>query len=397
MRPLKLRIYADATDHFIYQGYLYVILSRGAVVRASMNEVYSNLIGRYSDYEGVLQLAFRRNNFWNSDAARCFLSIREVNNALQRVWRKVADSMVFEINLDDLHTETIFGELSDEVLDIDLYYNYLLLAGLKGFYSIRLQNYFNPKERRNLPNFKRFDGKTYKIASAYCNSILSLGKEGWVANNLLNEKMVNDRKVRDDMMSFASDWTAAGGLMNYSSPKEFQFIGNRLQKSKVSPEKYEINAFDVTYKNFESLFSDEEKFAAKIEMGFNSRDRQFYLLSDGRLYVSPVRVSNTVISRLNPTRNSGVKLDYNKLGRPLSGLSVADQQVIECEDNLVLIDGGKQYILEDESIVSMHSYPRSTHFRDIVSVTTEESINIHALSVFRYSNELLFPPQKQYR
>ncbi len=393
MRPLELSIKVDAVDHYIYRGYIYIALSDGGIIRVSLNDIYNNLISKYPNYSGVITLAYRRNNFWNTDSAKCFLSIPEVKKTLMEVWDNVSANIIFEVDLNDLDPVTIVKEVKGEILDIDIYADNLLLGCTDGFFSVRLDHPINKKNKLKLS--RKFDAKIYKIASAYGNSILSLGNDGLVAADILTNRFVSDKVIRENV-SFASNWTAAGGLMNYSSANEFQFIGNKMQRSKEAPEKYHIAQFDTSFKDFNALISTQDIIASQIKMGFNNREKQFYLLSDGTIFSSEVKVKSGTISKLKPIISSQVKFDYNLLGNPLSGIMVADQPIIEFEDKLILINNNEQFIIEDEGIVSMHSYPRSTHFRDIISVTAEECVNLHAINVFDYEPDKLFPRPNEY-
>lgn len=395
MRPLKLKIRVDALDHYIYRGYIYIVLSDSGVIRVSLNEVYNYLINKYPNFSGVITLAYRRNNFWNTDAAKCFLSFKEVKDALMRVWEDVSENVLFEVDINDLKSQIIVKGLTGEVLDIDIYADNLLLGCTDGFYSVQLDHSLTFHKKKELKLSKKFDAKIYKIASAYGNSVLSLGNDGLVAADILTNKIVKDNLVRENV-SFASTWTAAGGLMNYSAVNDFQFIGNKVQRSKKTPEKFNIEQFDANFKDFRALIPEQEIIASQIKLGFNNREQQFYVMSDGSIFRSEVKVKSATISKLKPILSSQVKFDYATLGNPISGTMVADQQIIEFDDKLILINNNDQFIIEDEGVVSMHSYPRSTHFKDVLSVTTDESVNIHAISVFGYEPDRLFIPPHNY-
>ena len=395
MKPLKLSIKAEAVDHFIYRGYLYLALTDGSIVRVGLYDIHDLMLKKYPEYAGILTLAFRRNNFWNSEACKCFLGIKRVEEALREEWLTVADNMEFSVELSELNPATILKGIKGMVLDMDIYAEKLLLGTSAGFFSANLNNpVFNDQHPR-LKLDKKFDAKIYKISSGYGNSLLSLGNEGFTAADVLSGKKVKDRILREDA-SFSANWTAAGGIINYSAGNDFQFIGNRVKRSKESPDYFDIEKFDETFKDLKALLPVDNNLAGEILMSFNNRDKQFYVTEKGCLLGSDVKVKSANMSRLKPKNISDLKLNLNKLGEPLSGLTVADQTVIEFEEQLILIHKNNSFTLEGEGIVSMHVYPRSTHFRDIVSVTTDNGINLHAVSVFDIQPEQLFVQPKKY-
>ena len=395
MKSLKLSIKGEAVDHYIYRGYLYIALTDGSVVRVGLYSLYDKLVAKYPDYVGVLTVAFRRNNFWNSEACRCLMGIKRVEEALKEEWKEVAENMDFSVDIADLEPETILKGVKGMVLDMDIYADKLLLGTTSGFFSANLDSitFDNPKTRLNLE--KKFDAKIYKISSGYGNSLLSLGNDGFTAADVINGKTVKDRLLKETV-SFSTNWTAAGGIMNYSSGNDFQFIGNKVKRSKESPDNFYIERFDESFKDFKELFSGENQLENEIIMSFNNRDRQFYITAKGGLLSADMRVRSTNISRLKPENISELKFNLKELGDPISGLTVADQTVVEFEEKLLLIHKDRIFTLESEGIVSMHTYPRSTHFKDIVSVTTDESVNLHAVSVFDVHPDTVFARPKKY-
>lgn len=397
MKPLKLVIKADAIEHYIYRGYLYVVMMDGCIVRVSLNSVFEILKSRYAEYSGLIDLAYRRNAFWNSDAAKCFLSIGDVKKALMQAWRKAADNIRFEIALADLEPVIVVKDLKSDILDMDIYADTLLLACTDGYYSVRLEDPRGFAWKKQIRPDKKFDGKTYRIASAYGNGMLSLGHDGLAVADILNQRNVSDNPVRKEA-SFTSQWTGAGGIINYSSSNDFQFIGNRMQRSKSAPERYEIEQFDTTFRSIDTLLTkDSEITASKLQLCFNGRDRQFFLTRNGALYYSDVKVKSAQISRFKIEQISSPRSNLKRFGTAISGTIIADQPIIEFDDKLVLVQNNEFYTVEEDSIVSMHTYPRSTHFKDVLSVTTEESINIHAIDVFDYDPAALFVEPRRYK
>lgn len=375
MKPIKLKLLVDAMDHYIYMGSLYIVLSDGGVVCVSLKEMTEYLYEKYPEYKNIIRLAFNRNDFWNSKSTECLLGFPTVKRALEKEWRKVADNVVFELKLEDLYFYKIINTIKSDPLHVSIYANKLLMGCRDGFYSIGLDFMGNNKLT------KLFDAKTYNVSPKYGQAVLSLGKNGLVNTDVLNDQMVRDRDVKD-WVSFNADWTKAGGIFNYSSLSSFQFISSEIERDKETPENYRIEKFALNSLEASKLYDKVNDFSIENSLiSFNDANSQFMLLNNGEVCSTPLNVSKGKLSRPKIKTDS----KFTKLkdsGRPLSGTIVAGLPVFEFDSQVFLLQDGKWLDLENDGIVSMHTYPRSTHFRDIVSITTDESINIHAIDTF---------------
>ncbi len=386
MKPFKIKIKVDATEHYVYKGRLYVVLSDGGIISVSIYEIIETLISKYPQFEPLIKLGFRRNNFWNSEAAKCFLSIPKVRKALMSEWNKAADTIVFEISIDELSTTTVCREVETDVLSIDMYADRLFIGCRKGFYSKGINdNIFIDNSLK-----KRFDSKIYSLGAGYGNIILSLGRHGFIPADGLSDKMVDERLLRQTQ-SMQSRWTAAGGLMNYSDKKNFNFFGNYIAKNNQSAEGYVITEFGVNKYSIEKLLSNQKVIEQKsIILSFNNRDIQYFISSDHSILSSKLNVSKGEISRLAPCKMNE-RINTRQLGKLISGDTLANHVILEFEDGLVLLDKKSKLLIEEDSIVNYHTYPRSKYFRDILTVTTEDSVNIHAIDVFDVDPTTVFP------
>lgn len=381
MKPLKISILADADDHFIYRGILYIVLSEGRLIAVSINEIFDWLENKFHDYANLIRLAFRRNSFWNSDAAKCFLGIDEVRNGLKNVWRSALRDMDFKISLEDLDVIEICKKLPDTVLQMEAYANRLYLACLHGFYTIDISDIYAPGKIT-----KRFDTKTFHVSLGYGEAVLSLGNDGYTNIGAFNDGPIKDRNVTG-RKSFSSNWTKSGGLMNYTDNVNFQFIGNKIiSKKRVEdipwnvPDKFVIenNGFAVNVIDDFTIRFEATTKPCQFALSFNNSNRQLFVTADGRVLSSNINVRDQKVSGFTIKNYNQKKVGI----KPISGLTIAERfPVIEFDESVVLLQD-KPHVLEEEGIVSMHTYPRSIDFRDIVSITLCDSINIHAIDLF---------------
>lgn len=381
MQPLKISILTDADEHFIYRGILYIVLSEGRLIAVRINEIYEMLESRYPNYINLIRLAFRRNSFWNSEAAKCFLGIDGVQNSLRKAWSSALKDIDFTISLEDLNIFEICKKLPDAVLQMEAYANRLYLACLHGFYTIDISNVYRPGKIT-----KRFDNKTFHVSLGYGEAVLSLGNDGYTNIGAFTDDLIKDKAVREGK-SFSSNWTNSGGLMNYTDNVNFQFIGNKIiSKKDVEnipanvPDRFVIdkNGFAVNIiDNFKIRF-EENKRPSKFALSFNNSHRQLFVTNNGNVFSSNINVRDQKLSGFTIKNYIRQKVGI----KPISGLTIAERfPVIEFDESVVLLQD-KTHVLEEEGIVSMHTYPRSIDFRDIVSITLCDSINIHAIDLF---------------
>lgn len=377
MRPLKLSIKVDATDHFIYNGRVYIALSDGGVIAVGLNQIFELIKEKYSNIgciDGILNLSFKRNLYWSTQPVRSFTQIPEVKEALLTVWDKISRECIFEIDICDLKTQVLIKDLPSELLDMTIYGQKIYLGCLNGMYQIDLDNITGKTK-------KKFDAKTYGINTGYCNVILSLGDDGISRFNPFEEKHVKDRSNRKGE-SIYTRWTPAGGLMNYIDASTLEFLSNQIIKldKDSNHDLYAISSF-ADSSNFVDEYiknSDKEIFQDRI-LTFNSTNRQYALTADGIIFDGDLKVKRGKLSSIGLSKLAA--LSDGNYGEALFGSEVAGYPLVEFENFVCIFQNNESYIIENEPAVSIHTYPKSSHFRDIVSVTTDECINIHSMDV----------------
>ncbi|MCM1140626.1 MAG: hypothetical protein NC453_18805 [Muribaculum sp.] len=377
MRPLKLSIKVDATDHSIYNGKLYIVLSDGGLVAVSLNRIFETVKDRYANIdgiEGILNLSFKRNLYWNTQPVLSFTGIPEVKKALMKVWDKISRECVFEVDLSDLKPDILLKNIPSELLDMTIYGQTIYLACLDGLYQLDL-------DRLTGRTKKKFDAKTYALNTGYCNVILSLGSDGISRYNPFEEKHVKDSSNRKGE-SISTRWTPAGCLMNYVDASTLEFLSNTIVKLDKDSERdlYAISSFAVSSDLIDEFIrnSDKKIFQDRV-LVFNGSNRQYTLTENGVIFDGELKVRKGKLSSIG--LNKFIELTDYDYGEALSGGEVAGCPVVEFENLVCLFQNKDSYILEEEPVVSIHTYPKSSHFRDIVSVTTDECVNIHSVDV----------------
>jgi len=394
MRPLKLSLRCDATDHYVYKGVLYIALSNGGVVCVTLNKIFSVLAEKYNYIEGikgVLNISFRRNLYWKQYPVECMLSIPEVRAGLIQAWNRIISDYEFNLDLSELEPRTILKDIPGELLDMVIYGNKLYLACLNGLYEYPIEHQFQTRKA------KLFDAKIFNINSGYSSVVLSLGNDGISHFNPFVEEYVNDKK-HIDLKSLFTNWTPAGGLMNYQETSNSIFISNRIESNKSGAiDRYSIKEFAIQSQNLDELLKrDSLKILEKGCSVFSGIRSQYAYTKSGELYKGGLRVRDGRMSSIELELEQTSKHNLKKFGQLISGREVADYPIMEFEDAVYLLTRNDLYLLTDEPAVSIHTYPRSTHFRDLVTITTDEYIELHSIDIISDAHPNLHPnPRKR--
>lgn len=390
MRPIKLKLITDAIEHYIYAGNLYIALDNGSIVVYDLSDIFRSLQEKYSydeEITGILNFSFRKNLYWRLYPISSFLKIKEVREGLQKAWERISTSE-FELDLKNVYCKEIVKQVPSDVLCLKAYGNKLFMGCLNGLYVVDIESDY----RKRSPIKKKFDSKIYNLNSGYSSVIFSLGQDGLGNFNPFIQAKILDRAVKDNI-SFNTEWTQGGSLLNYSDKNDFQFISNSItpnEKGMGLEGKYSIKEFAKNIKLRDEIVKKEDfDIIAESRLTFNGKEQNYLIDKSGNLWMSRLSVRKEHLTRIS--YEQALKSKLKKFGFPILGKEVAGYPIIEFEEQLCLFQNDDIYELEDESIVSLHTYPSSTHFKDLISVTAEESINLHSIDILSCPQEDLHP------
>ena len=86
MNTIRFTIKAKAIDSYIYAGQLFLFMQDGRIMRCSYEKVINRLKENYPNLKSLITLAFLQNSYMHSEAAKIILGVKEVMDALHRVW-----------------------------------------------------------------------------------------------------------------------------------------------------------------------------------------------------------------------------------------------------------------------------------------------------------------------
>lgn len=402
MKPISLTIQMDAYDCYLYGGYLFFIMRDGRVLYGSYPQIISRLEHKYQEFSSLIKIAFLRNDYYHSNAAKTLIQIPSVKKCICQEWERIANSQTFYLEFDEIEDVLgVLSELPSAPLDTKIYGMRLFVGCMNGMYEVRLcpdGRSLNPQRIE-----KCFDGKVIHLNAKYGEIVLSLGFDGLVAEGIdidgNDVTKVSDKNVFAQR-SHRTSW-AKSDIMNYSTPTEFSYFRNttieRIRNGqKKFWEKYEtkqITNFATHVYSMEGMISKSGLKKEDIVACFNSQEKSFMQLNDGSIVSINIKEEendgNETSPMLSTKKVSLASADMTKTyGRMLSGTTVPKGCAIEFFDKVVLIQNSLMQIIENQEVMKVHSFMNAYRFQDILSVTKQNEITLHALDTLDVSREV---------
>lgn len=403
MKPIKLTLQMEAYDCYIYGGYMFFIMQDGRILYGSYPRIISRLEHKYQDFSGLIKIAFLRNDYYHSNAAKAFLQISSLKECIYKEWERfiLQDELLLEYEEIEDSLSTLCT-LPSTPLDTKIYGMRLFVGCTDGMYEVRLcpsGHNLNPQKMERC-----FDGKVIHLNAKYGEIVLSLGFDGLVAESIDIE---GDEvtKVRDNNVyaqrSHRTAW-ASTDIMNYSTPTEFAYLQNEIaERSRTGQKKYwekyetkQIVKFASNEYPMDGLIGRSGIKKEDILACFNSQDRSFFQLKDGSIVSYKIREDEDEEGNDSTPSFSTKKfclasgLNTKGFGRMLSGTTVPKGCVVEFFDKVVLIQNSVMQVIEDQEVMKVRSFMNAYRFQDLLSVTKQFSVTIHALDTLDISRDM---------
>lgn len=402
MKPLKLTIQIDAYDCCIYGGYVFFIMQDGKILYGSYPHIISCIARKYQEFSGLIKIAFLRNDYYHSNVAKTFMNIPNIKECIYREWDLISSKQEFLLEFDEiseiLSTLCILPSIP---LDTKIYGMRLFVGCTDGMYEVRLcpdSNSLNPKKIE-----KCFDGKVINLNAKYGKIVMSLGHDGIASESIDVEgdeiTKVNDKNVLVQQHSNRTFWADAD-IMNYSTPSEFSYFKNTVEERKRAGqkkfwEKYEtkqIVNFATREYSMDEMIAKSRLKKEDISASFNSKEKCFIQLKDGSIVSYNFKEEedrNEVYPIFSTKRISLVPAENTKgFGRILSGTIIPKGCAVEYFDKVVLLQNSTMQVIENNEVMKVRSFMNSYRFQDLLSVTKQNSITLHALDTLNISKDI---------
>ena len=391
MKTLRFSINAKAVDCYIYGGYLFLALEDGNLGYIPMSRVMHRLKEKYPEFLSLLRMAFERNDYFSNETGKTYLGISEVMQALKKLWVYASEMIDFSVDFAELEDDFIVIDKipSFPILDIKMYAMTLFVGCKDGLFESLLHVQDDRYSINPTHLCKKFDAKVVWLNASCGSVVVSAGQDGLFFGPFEMDEGItmNEQAVED--ISYRTSWSSTD-IVNYKSSSYFDYLTSQVEKYEAKPR---FSKFDERTERKRIVKINERKFGQDELLGseqfavddilyaFNGSSSSFVLTKDGFFNMNFVKKENDVhlSSRVNELSLFDKK---RKVEKPISASVVPAGCVIEFFDKIVAIRDNQVVELEKEPAYSVRSYMNSVRYRNLVSVTKQDSVSIHSLDPF---------------
>lgn len=395
MKTIKLNFDIKALDCYLYGGKIYFFLQNGCIMRAPFPRVVSRLASNYGEEDfSFLKLAFLRNEFYYSQQGKTFLKIPGMKQILEWNWEKLSETE-FTLTYEDV--EDLLEPLCEWVsipLDVRIYGMRMYVGCRDGLYEINIDDGRGKKLERC------FDSKVTCVNAKYGELVVSADTEGLFATSIDMENGTRtkiDENKSIEARSIRTLW-ADTNLFNYYGKEDFSYLLNEYQSIPPKKDRYwehretkRITRFASGVQSMESVIEKSGLKKEDIGYCFNSSNNAYVFLKNGTLKIYALKDKQYTeidgwgkieLPKYSRKGNKDSSIDYGKV---ISAFSIPKGSVMEFFDKVLLLKDGHSFIIEEEPVIRTRSFMSSNRYQDILSVTKEDIITLHALDTLNVS------------
>lgn len=390
MKVVSLSFPGRFEDAFLYMGRLFTITENHSVRVYDMEYIVSKL----EDDKALLDaptLLFFRNDWIDSERFRHRLSDELNKKAFLRAIDKL-ESEPIQITTDYVHpVEWDLKITADVLLDLNIYNGRAYIGTNKGLYHLDLDweaESITPVAKAQ----KRLDAKCVHTTAKYGTVNASCGSEGWFSflddfelgtSNTRKEKHVPEYSLRTNWLDF--------DIVNYPttiSPTLFSSVRTAASQA-LSESK---NNFNFEQESWIITDLEDEEFSLdslfdNLNYGFSLENLQFVHNSSQALFLSTY---DGYLFALGLKRGSfsAPTVSYVKKFEGLRGLVSSLHTVsagggpglvLETDEQILLFERRRFIPLFHDEVISIRTFSRSQHYRNVVSITTSDEVILIAI------------------
>lgn len=400
MKTIKLNFDIKALDCYLYGGNIYFVMQNGSVMYAPYPKIISRLAKNYEESDfSFLKLAFLRNEFYYSQPSRTFLKVPGMKEVLKRNWERLSETE-FTLTYDDI--EDLLQPLCEWEsipLDMRIYGMRMFLGCRAGLYEIVID-----ANNRRQKLQRCFDSKVTCVNAKYGELVVSADAEGLYAASIDIEggtRTKVDEKRAVENRSLRTVW-ADTDLFNYYGKEEFSYISNEYQTVPQKKDRFwehretkRITRFAAKKQPMESVIVNSGLKKEDIGYCFNNSSNAYVFLKSGKLRIYSLKDKQYAEKEgwdeieLSKQSRKGVEDDLIDYGRVISAFSIPKGNVMEFFDKVLLLKDGRSYVIEEEPTIRTRSFMNSIRYQDILSVTKEERVTLHAMDTLNVSRNAI--------
>lgn len=400
MKTIKLNFDIKALDCYLYGGNIYFIMQNGSIMYAPYPKIISRL-ARNNDESNFnfLKIAFLRNEFYYSQQARTFLKVPGMKEVLEWNWKKLAETDYYFSYEDIADLLQPLCEWKSIPLDVRIYGMKMYVGCRDGLYEISIED---DGKRKKLE--KCFDNKVTCVNAKYGELVVSADTEGLFAASIDIDNgtriRINENNAIEDR-SLRTIW-ADTDLFNYFGKEEFSYLTNEYQTLPPKKDRFwehsetkKITRFAAQKQPMDSVIENSGLKKQDIGYCYNNSSNAYVFMKDGTLRVFLLKDKQYVqnddwgeieLSKISREGSKDSLIDY---GRVISAFSIPKGSVMEFFDKVLLLKDRQSYVIEEKPAIRTRSFMSSIRYQDVLSVTKEDMITLHALDTLNVArNEI---------
>ncbi|MBJ7470347.1 MAG: hypothetical protein JHD16_03560 [Solirubrobacteraceae bacterium] len=375
MKSIRLFLPGEFDDAQLYMGHLLLFTADRDVRAVELEPLTSRLETRYSEWRGLLTLAFARNDWLGSGAmtaiGRNALVAEALNMGFERMAGKVLE--LDDADFEALHLEG-FRQEASAILDSVLYGARMYLGTTEGLYHYDI----DWDALTVSSDAKRTDARCVRATAEYGAINASCEADGLLTG--YDEFGWRDRNEREDLVETASYSVRSAflgtDLVNYETPVEPELLrasvadveldGQELRQAKRKV----VTGFSRPEADARGVVTqlEEQRSVPKDDVQFvwNS-SRAFFLNTFSHGFFTATRTS---------TNASGITFRRHGRahGRVVAVHPFPKGWVVETDFRLYVLSSGKLIELLDREPMSVRTFEGSKRYRRLVAATVESGV-----------------------
>lgn len=393
MKTIRFYIKGDFQDGYLYGGQLFLVENNGELKTIPLWDIITQHIHPGSEEYDFFKIIFSQNNWLKNEQGRSFFSIKHFKESFDRLWSKYAN-IEYCFSIDKMSPKVLQQLDSVPVFDMQIYGMRLFIGNRKGLYesgfSINNDNsvYLNEDVERV------FDAKTTNISAKAGSVMISSNSDGLFHGQMVgigSRLKVKSKPISDN--SLRAGWSGYD-VLNYESQKSFDYLKSAfsrteerkyLYRDETNTNKISIDDVGTESYSLHDLLSNSQIKEENIVYSFNSSSNCFFFLNDGSLKGLSFRKDNKDIPvKLSSTDfllPKGIT-QRNRAVKPISTKIVPNGCVIEYFDQVILIHNNKRTVLENNSVISIKTYPGSIRYKNVITIFDGIGVAIHSMYPF---------------
>ncbi|AYL98724.1 hypothetical protein [Mucilaginibacter celer] len=393
MKTIRFYIKGDFQDGYLYGGQLFLIENGGELKTIPLWDIITQHIYPGSEEHDFFKIIFSQNNWLKNEQGKSFFSIKQFKEGFDKLWRKYTN-IEYEFTMDKSEPKVLQTLESVPVFDMQVYGMRLFIGNRQGLYesgfSINDDNSVHLNEKIE----RVFDAKTTNINAKSGSVMISSNSDGLFHGQMVeigSRLKVKPKPVSKN--SLRSGWSGYD-VLNYESQRNFDYLKSAfsrteerkyLYKDEANTNKISIDDVGTEAYSLHDLLSNSRIDEENIVYSFNSSNNCFFFLNDGSLKGlsfrkdnkdSPVKLSSTDFLLPKGVTKSNMAI------KPISTKIVPNGCVIEYFDQVILMYNGKKSVLEDNSVISIKTFPGSIRYKNIIAIFDGSGVAIHSMYPF---------------